>query len=155
MILYGRHYQNAYVTRNVDKAVAGFRQRADIRKLMETEVEIEVTTPKGKGPCGQKLAFIWVGDLNYELVQPMSGLVDVYRDALPQDDGLQFHHVCHVVDDWADLRARIEKDAFPVVLEGASGDQLKFVYLDTRPWLGHYLEYVWMTPTRWAQMGGR
>lgn len=155
MLLYGRHYQNAYVTRNVDKAVAEFKKRADIRKLMEIEVPVQVTTPKGTGASVQKLAFVWIGDLNFELVQPVSGYVDVYRDWLPDHDGLRFHHVCHVVDDWAELRARVAKEPFEIVMEGQSGDALKFVYLDTRPFLGHYLEYVWMTKERWAQMGGR
>ena len=41
------------------------------------------------------------------------------------------------------------------MFEGASGDELKFLYLDARETLGHYLEYTWMTPARWAQLGGR
>jgi hypothetical protein len=42
------------------------------------------------------------------------------------------------------------------VLEGASSDgKLKFVYLDARDLVGHYLEYVWATPERWTQMGMR
>ena len=35
----GRHYQNAYVTRNVDKAVASFRAHADTRLVIQTEVD--------------------------------------------------------------------------------------------------------------------
>ena len=30
-MLEGRHYQNAYVTRNLEKAVAEFTRRADVR----------------------------------------------------------------------------------------------------------------------------
>ena len=37
----------------------------------------------------------------------------------------------------------------------ATPDMLQFCYLDTREWLGHYTEYVWMVPERWAAMGGR
>ena len=152
----GRHYQNAYVTRDVDKAVAGFKQYADVRALMEIEVPVKVWTPKGEGTGVQKLAFVWVGDLNYELIEPKEGdVLAIYRDALPADDRLVFHHVCHVVDDFEALMARVEKQPFPVVLKGGTPGLLEFVYVDTRAWLGHYTEYVWMVPERWAAMGGR
>jgi hypothetical protein len=153
---FGRHYQNAYVTRDVDKAVAGFRRHADVRTVMEIETPVKVWTPDGEGTGVQKLAFVWVEDLNYELIQPMSGdVLAIYRDALPAGDGLQFHHVCHVVDDWEALMAHTAKQPFPLVLRGGTRGMLEFAYFDTRPWLGHYTEYVWMVPERWAGMGGR
>ncbi len=152
----GRHYQNAYVTRNLDKAVAHFRNQADIRKIMQFEVPVELWTPRGSGTGVQKLAFIWVEDLNIELIEPRSGdVLAIYRDALPEDDRLAFHHVCHRVDDWDGLAARLAKQPYPVVLKGGTAGMLEFLYLDTREWLGHYLEYVWMAPERWPQMGGR
>lgn len=152
----GRHYQNAYVTRNVDKAVAEFRARADVRTVLETEVAVEIWTPLGTGVGVQKLAFVWVEDLNYELIQPISGdVLAIYRDALPADDSLKFHHVCHVVDDWDALWAKVQAQPCEVVLRGGTPGMLEFCYIDTRPWLGHYTEYVWMVPQRWAAMGGR
>lgn len=152
----GRHYQNAYVTRNVDKAVAEFRERAEVRTVLETEVAVEVWTPQGTGTGVQKLAFVWVEDLNYELIEPKSGdVLAIYRDALPADDSLKFHHVCYVVDDWDALMAKVERQPYPVVLKGGTAGLLQFLYLDTREWLGHYTEYVWMVPDRWAAMGGR
>jgi hypothetical protein len=152
----GRHYQNAYVTRNVDKAVARFKDHADIRAMHEIEVPVQVWTPKGEGIGVQKLAFVWVGDLNYELIEPKDGdVLAIYRDALPADDRLVFHHVCHVVDDWDALWARVQTCPYPVVLKGGTPGKLSFCYIDTRAWLGHYTEYVWMEPARWAAMGGR
>jgi Glyoxalase/Bleomycin resistance protein/Dioxygenase superfamily len=152
----GRHYQNAYVTRNVDKAVAEFRERADVRTIMEIETPVQVWTPQGEGVGVQKLAFVWVEDLNYELIEPKEGdVLAIYRDALPADDSLKFHHVCHVVDDWAPLWARVQAQPYPVVLKGGTLGLLEFCYLDTRSWLGHYTEYVWMVPERWAAMGAR
>lgn len=155
-MLTGRHYQNAYVTRNVDKAVASFREHADVRSLMEIEVPVQVWTPRGEGVGVQKLAFVWVEDLQLELIEPKAGdVLDIYRDALPADDRLEFHHVCHVVDDWQALLARAERQPFPVVLRGGRPGLLEFLYLDARQWLGHYIEYVWMVPERWTAMGGR
>ncbi|WP_417621307.1 VOC family protein [Parasphingorhabdus sp.] len=152
----GQHYQNAYVTRDVDKAVAGFRQWADTRLILETEVEVKLWTPEGEGTGVQKLAFVWVEDLNYELIEPKSGdVLKIYQEGLPEGDGLAFHHVCHRVDDWDETMAHIEKNPFPVVLKGGTPDMLQFCYVDTREWLGHFTEYIWANPERWQQLGGR
>jgi hypothetical protein len=153
-MLEGMHYQNAYVTRDIKKAMDAFKGRADIRKLIQYEGSTDVITPAGRGVQTNKLAFIWVGDLQYELIEPVSGTVDLYRDALPADDSPLFHHICMRVDDWSSFRARVDKQSLPVALEGGN-DSLRFLYLDARKFLGHYLEYTWMTSERWAQLGGR
>ena len=152
----GRHYQNAYVTRNVDKAVAEFKQNAEIRKLIEIEVPVQLWTPQGEGKGVQKLAFVWVEDLQFELIQPGEGdVLALYRNALPADDRLVFHHICHLVDDWDAFMAKVDTDKFPMVLRGGTPGLLEFAYFDAHKWLGHYLEYCWMVPDRWAGMGGR
>ena len=150
----GKHYQIAYVTRNIQKAIETFKSRADVRKLIQYEGTTEVMTPTGPGTLANKLAFIWVGDLQYELIEPVSGTVGLFRDALPADDSPLFHHICMRVDNWADFRARVDQQPYPVVIE-RTDDALKFLYLDARQFLGHYLEYTWMTDERWAQVGGR
>jgi len=153
-MLEGYHFQNAYVTRDVDACVEAFRKRAKVDRILTYEGSTSVTTPEGTGTQTNKLAFIWVGDLQYEFIQPMAGLIRMYSDALPAHNGLQFHHICMRVTDWGDFRSRADNQPYPVVLEGGN-EMLRFVYLDTRPLLGHYAEYVWMTDERWKQMGGR
>jgi hypothetical protein len=152
----GHHYQNAYVTRNVAKAVASFREHCDPRLVIEHEAEVPLWTPQGEGVGSQKFAFIWVEDFNYELIEPVSGVVlAIYSDALPEDDSLAFHHVCHRVQDWNALQEHVEANPFPVVLKGGTPDMLQFCYVDTRSWLGHYTEYLWCNDERWSQLGGR
>ena len=153
-MLEGYHYQNAYVTRDVDKWVDIFRKRAKVDRVLTYEGSTPVKTPAGDGIQTNKLAFIWVGDLQYELIQPISGSVSVYRDALPTDDGVRFHHICMRIPDWNEFRARVDEQSLPVVLEGGN-EALRFLYLDARPFLGHYLEYTWMIDERWKQIGGR
>jgi hypothetical protein len=153
-MLRGRHFQNAYVTRDIEKAAAAFKARGDVAETHVFEVEVEVATPAGRGPIRNKLAFIWIDDLQIELIQPVSGLVDLYTDWLPADDGLRFHHICQRVDDWDALKREVAAQPLPIVQEGGH-DQLKFLYLDARSTMGHYLEYTWMTPAMWARLGGR
>ncbi|MFT4247615.1 MAG: VOC family protein [Pseudomonas sp.] len=152
-MLEGRHYQNAYVTRDIDRAVADFRARADVRTVIQFDNTSEVTTPKGRESLVSRLAFIWVGNLQYELIQPVSGAEDLYASALRADDTPAFHHICMRVDDWDSFRARVDRQSLPVVLEGGN-ESLRFLYLDAREFLGHYLEYTWMSAERWAQIGG-
>jgi len=154
-MLEGKHYQNAYVTRNIEKAIEAVKARAKVRKIIQYQGESEVMTPDGPRVQGSKLAFIWVEDLQYELIEPISGNLELYREALPADDAPKFHHICMRVDNWDDFRARVGQQPFPVVIERASDPALKFLYLDARELLGHYLEYTWMTDERWAQVGGR
>jgi len=77
----------------------------------------------------------------------------LYLDQLPPDESLMFHHVCMRVDDWSGS-VPAWPSALSVAIEGGS-EALRFLYLDAREFLGHYLEYVWMTPERWNQVGGR
>jgi hypothetical protein len=151
-MLEGEHYQNGYVTRDIEKALVPFRALTD--RILSFEVPVEVTTPKGRGVALSKIAFIWINNLQYELIQPVSGLVDIYADALPADDGVRFHHICMRVSDWNEFRERVRQQGHSVVLEGGS-DSLKFLYIDGRELVGHYLEYVWMLPQYWTAIGGR
>jgi len=153
MLLEG-HFQNAYVTRDLDKAVALFRSHYGVDKVLQFQSQVEVKTPAGTGAAVFKTAFAWVGSLQYEFIEPVSGLVQVYQQALPPGDGLAFHHVCMRVQDWEGTRAEIDGGSYPIVLEGETAG-VRFVYVDARESLGHYLEYVWMKPEVWSAMGGR
>jgi hypothetical protein len=155
-MLVGRHYQNAYITRDLRKGIEDFKRYADVRTIMEAEVPVQLWTPAGEGTGTQKLAFIWIGDLQVELIQPgEEDVLSIYRDALPDDDRVKFHHICQRVDDWEAFMGAVPEQPFPMVLKGGTPGMLQFAYLDTTPWLGHYTEYVWMVPERWSQMGGR
>ena len=153
-MLEGHHFQNAYVTRDVDKWVSVFEQQAKVDRILRHEGTTTLMTASGPATQTTKLALIWVGDLQYELIQPVAGDVALYTDKLPPDDGLAFHHICMRVPDWDSFRARVDRQTYPVVIERSGGDALNFLYLDTRPFLGHYTEYTWMTDEIWGRMGG-
>lgn len=150
----GQQYQTAYVTRDVDAAMARFKARADVRLDSQIQTPISIRTGAGGTATMEcKLGFVWVGATQYEFIEPISGFVDMYRDFLPADDGLAFHHICQRVGDWDDFRARVDRQSYPLVMEGQAGP-LKFLYLDARADLGHYLEYTAMPDEMWKMVGG-
>ena len=146
------HYQNAYITKDLDQAMELFRTRWDFDGFKHFQVSYELKTPTGSGTATVKLALGWVGELQYELIQPVSGFTDIYREGLPDRYPLKFHHAAMRIADWDAFRARIDRDRLPVAIEGGTPGQLQFLYIDARETVGHYLEYCWMTPQRWAQM---
>lgn len=149
----GQYFQNAYVTRDLGKTLAAFRKRARIRKEILHEGAFTATTPEGTGPIHSKIALVWVDNLQYEFIEPVSGLNAIYTAALPADDRPVFHHACARIADWEEFCARVKAQDFPVVLEGES-PAVKFKYLDTRAVLGHILEFTYMPDAAWAAMGG-
>lgn len=152
----GHHYQNAYICSDIESAIAEFATRADIGLVTPFSVEQQLWTPEGIKRVATRLAFIWIGDLQFELIEVVedeSGLYSNYQD---NGGALHFHHICMRVPEWEPFRAAVAKQDLPVVLERAhDGDLLKFLYLDGRSFCGHYLEYCWMTDERWAQLGGK
>lgn len=158
-MLTGRHYQNAYIVDDIEAAITAFRNRAEIGEVRPCAIEQELWMPGGMKKVATKLAFIWIGDLQYELIEVQrdeSGIYSNFRGSGQPGGGLlSFHHVCTRVPDWDAFRTAVAAQDLPVVLERANeGDQLKFLYLDARAFCGHYLEYVWMTDERWVQLGG-
>jgi hypothetical protein len=149
------HYQNAYVTRDLDAALGIFRAQYGFDGFKRMEVSYELRTARERGTASVKLALGWIGGVQYELIEPVSGLVDVYREGLDDGRPMRFHHVCMRVPDWAAFRAQVDRDNRKVAIEGGTPGHLMWLYIDARDTLGHYLEYCWMTPERWAMIGGR
>jgi hypothetical protein len=153
-MLTGHHYQNAYICADIDAAIAHFRTRAEIGEVTPFAVDQQIWTPAGMKRVASKLAFIWLGDLQYELIEVEADETGVYGNYKDNGGLLHFHHVCMRVSEWEPFRAAVAAQDLPVVLERAHDDQLKFLYLDAREFCGHYLEYTWMTDARWRQLGG-
>jgi hypothetical protein len=151
----GHHYQNAYICDDIEAAIAAFATRADIGAAAPFAVEQQLWTPQGMKRVATKLAFIWIGDLQYELIEIVADETGLYSNYQDNGGPMHFHHVCMRVPDWDMFRAAVDRQDLPVVLERANeGDALKFLYLDGRAFCGHYLEYTWMTDEMWLRLGG-
>src|SRR3546814_9706020 len=75
---------------DIEQALDIFRTRYGVQDARFFQAETEVWTPQGSGIAVNKIAFIWIGELQYELIEPVSGPVELYRDAVPEQ-GLRFH----------------------------------------------------------------
>ncbi len=154
MFLHG-HYQNAYVTRDLDRAVELLGERYGLEDFIVFEPEMVLKTPLGDKPASVRAALAWAGGLQIELIQPCTGFLDHYLPYLPSDESdptPRFHHVAVRRDDLAAMRAEIAKLNLALAFEGEV-PELIFIYLDARATLGHYLEYVWASPAGWEMMG--
>jgi hypothetical protein len=149
------HFQNAYVTRDINKAIALFEKHYKVHGFVPVELELDVTTPTGSDKLHMWLAYAWVGRTQVELIQPLSGCVQHYVDSLPDEKGdfrPAFNHIAMRRDDQDAMLAEIESLNLPVLLDGTL-EGLRFIYVDARAELGHILEYVWTIPQMWEILG--
>ena len=149
------HYQNAYVTHDLDKAMAMIDRRYGKIDWIVFDPDMVLKTPEGEKQSSLRAAVGWAGGLNIELIQPTRGWNDTYLPFLPEDGSdptPRFHHIAVRRDNESEMRAEIAELGLPLAFEG-SVPGLLFIYLDARQTLGHYLEYVWATPEAWQMQG--
>lgn len=155
-MIFANHFQNAYVTRDIDAAVERLTRHYGIDRFIHFDPDAMVQTPAGPRHLKARAALGWIdASLMIELVQPGPGTVDIYSEALPADDSLRFHHIAMRTADWAATRRAMDERGWPIAMELEMAEGLNFLYADARAELGHYVEYIWATPEMWAQMGGR
>jgi methylmalonyl-CoA/ethylmalonyl-CoA epimerase len=82
-----------------------------------------------------------VGDMGFELLQPLEG-PSIYREWL-DTHGEGLHHVAVMLHDFeesTDLKKRFAEVDAPVLMGGRIGETIEFYYLDTQPALKIILE---------------
>src|ERR1700759_5010469 len=90
------HFQNAYVTHDIDKAMQALTAHCGLRDYAVFEPDMVLKTPEGDKPSRVKAAFAWAGGLQIELIQPVSGFLDHYMPYMPAkkaDCTPVFHHM--------------------------------------------------------------
>jgi hypothetical protein len=92
------------------------------------------------------VALGYVGDTQLEIIEPVSGAVELYRTWLPEEFAVRHHHFCRRLDSVAELdavRSRYEQAGYAIALDASLGDTRLF-YADTTKLLDHYQEYAWV-----------
>ncbi len=138
--------QMAWVTNDIDQAVALFRERHDAGEFfIVRDLEAQLA---GDKIAWMNLAVADAGGIDIELIQPLGGDDHVWREILRGDGGFEmhFHHHAQMVSSREDLD-RLKADGvargFPVSVAGRTSEGLGFFYLDCRATIGHHVEYLY------------
>ena len=152
----GQFYQLGYICDSLEEGIAQFRGRGMTHEPHIIEVDQPVDSPQGEVINRLRLAFIWIGDVQYELIQPVTDPLGIYANAPSNGAPIRFHQICMRIEGtWEAFLERVKAQDLPLVMWRDMGaDNLKFAYLDARATLGHYLEYTWMTDAGWEQIRG-
>ncbi|MDB6060609.1 MAG: hypothetical protein JWM78_712 [Verrucomicrobiaceae bacterium] len=140
--------QHAYVTTDIEQAKSIFAKDFGVKDYFQFDSNMELKTARGLEHAELRIALAFVGDLQIELIQPLSGPgMKLYQEVLPETGyGLKFHHFAYLVpgprEAWTEFRATVGNETHPIAIEGDLGF-VQFLYLDHRAQLGHYSEYMW------------
>jgi hypothetical protein len=149
------HYQNAYVTHDLDRAIELVGPSLGLGEFSQFDVEMPLKTSAGDRTAILRVGTAWAGGLQIELIQPVAGFVDHYSSALPQDPNdivPRWHHVAVRRETPEEMQCDIELSGFPVVFTSESAG-ISCALVDARKRLGHYLEFVSATPDGWNLLG--
>ena len=153
-----RHSQLAYVTNDLDRAMAALKDAYGVPGFFEMSTLQPGEDAKGRPVL--KFALAVVGGVEIELIEPVGDTAPVFSDFLPagEDLAIRFHHIATRIDGplahWEAHVASLDLARHPVVFEGGVGDMLRYIYTDERATLGHYVEHVWMSAELLLQMRG-
>lgn len=149
------HYQNAYVTHDLDRAVELVGPSFGVSEFTMFDIEMTARTPEGEKLSQVRVGLGWAGMLQIELIQPVSGFIEPYLYALPADkaDAVpRLHHVAVRRDSLDEMRREAAALGLPVAFE-SGGPGLDCLFVDARTRLGHYFEMVAATPDGWRMLG--
>jgi hypothetical protein len=134
-------YKLGYVTTDLERAIDVFTGTLGFGEFARFAPSMEVTTSDGRtGPASLSCAFSTGRELVVELMQPLDGLVDIFREPLADADGFAvvFHHTGVLVDDLEAVKKQLPAaPAWESWIPGRMG-----VTYTRLPELGHYVEHV-------------
>jgi len=148
-------FQNAYVTRDLDRAIALCSPVMGIGGFVAMDYELVLRTPGGDKAVQLRVATGWLDAMQVELIQPVSGHVDPYAGGLPADPAdfiPRFHHIAVRRDDPDALAREVAALGLPVLFE-TSGNGIASTFVDATSRIGHPIEFVCATPAGWDLLG--
>ena len=148
-------FQVGYVTHDIERAIRHGGAVFGVQDFTTMEITLPLQTPAGERQMSLRVATAWAGALQFELIQPVSGYVEAYRQELPDDPEdfvPRFHHLAVRRDDPDALAREIADLALPVVFR-TGGNGIASAFLDGRSRVGHHIEFVCADPSGWAMLG--
>jgi hypothetical protein len=151
-VFFDNQYQLAYVAADLDEGAAVLEAEFGAPKFKPLGgrdiIENRVWTPAGDRDIVMKASISQVGGLTLELLQPISGAVDIFTEMLVPGQAIRLHHIGMRTQDIDRMRTENEKLGRQVVMAGGF-DTARFIYVDARATLGHFLEYAAAPPEHW------
>jgi hypothetical protein len=151
-MFFENQYQIAYVTADFKLATSILCDQFGVKEFKGLEgdkvVENRVWTPEGEADIGMRAAIAQVGSLTLEVLEPVSGATGIFTQMLTPGQPLRVHHIGMRCEDIDAVRAEHERHGRQVVMAG-SFKTARFMYVDARATLGHYLEYASAPPEYW------
>ncbi len=145
--LFANIWQVCWVTRDLDRGMELLRERFGIEHCVEVPTD-GATFLKGDEPAewSARVAMGARGGPIIELIEPVAGEVDFYREFLPEDGSadLRLHHLATFMplgdEAWAALGSLLARHGLQVDYTVLIPDRVRAGYVDTRGLLGHWLE---------------
>jgi hypothetical protein len=139
-------FQNAWVVADFESAVTHWAERFGVGPFyaMDYESAPELQYRGTPGKLRMQVAWAQAGDVQIELINPVSPEPNVYRDLVPQGQ-TRFHHVCLWSSDYeADLSAMNGAGYATAMASGPAN--ARFAYFDTSADNGHMIEILEAEP---------
>ncbi len=153
---HARHSQVAYVTSDLERALAVWRDDFDVPAFHVFTNDMPGL--ESSHPFRMKIALANVGGVEIELIEPLNGSAPLHSEPLPADGSFAmcFHHVTMRIEgtlaDFEAHMASLDAVRHPAVWTGSLADVMRFAYTDERRTLGHYVEHVWFDPDFYGQL---
>jgi Glyoxalase/Bleomycin resistance protein/Dioxygenase superfamily len=146
--------QMAYVTNDFDRAIELFKMHYGVGKFLEMR-DFEMMTWPGQMAI-QNIGLAYAGDspVQIELIQPLSGYMQVYIEPLQTatDFKLVFHHQAHLAKSpemFDAMRAAAIAVDHQIVIDGETTGGSRYIYTDNRSTIGHHIEYIYHPEAVW------
>lgn len=142
--MYKNTFQVAWITNDVERATKVFKEEQGIDLTVVRGFSLDVYDSE---PLVIDVALGYVGDLQFEVIEPVSGPTDLYTRHLPASGEytLKFHHLCNrfdTVEEYEKVLVADRERGITIEVDGSFGESGRFSYADTRDTLGVYQEYV-------------
>lgn len=137
--LFDGFYQMGFVARDLDRATKALAESHGITRFRRKRASDFMDS-----------AHAWIGSMMIELVTISADGPEIYHAYVPEDPAaIRLHHHGFRVPDeaaWEAINRRVAQAGYTTPFKGAAMDgQLNYLYVDTRPAIGIYSEFIYLT----------
>jgi 4-hydroxyphenylpyruvate dioxygenase-like putative hemolysin len=139
-------FQIAYVVPDLHAAINFFKQNLGVPTfLVKEDIQVQDQTYLGKpGDYRQSIAFGFCGQIQIELIQPLSG-TSSYSEFLKKNPNGGVQHLGILVENYDAAVANMKARGFTLVQTGRNGET-RFAYFDFDDMTGTLMEVVYLAP---------